>query len=257
MASINIYGDCRTKCTGSTVPTMFAKLFEVTLRITVGTNKIYSNENKFLFRLIAGNIVKEYSFFSSNNGKYTVTDLTENIDGIYCLTGIINGVLSFYAKPGTANTSIIMQVIQTSGYGFIKFINFSDFIYTKSKIPGVASISSVNTYNTVITYADGWSDYSTTSKSVINVNNNVVDINIKAKCSNTLVTTATEVLSIDSSNVPNSVIRVPVLVWYLDTDNKTVINEIQGFAELGTDGKANIYGVTKAKEIFIHFCYLK
>lgn len=250
----NLYGDCRTNICNNP-STIYAEIFKITLYKTVGTEKVYTTNNRFRFSVNAGNIVKEYAFVS-NKEKFTFTDLTQDVSGVnVILNNNGDGTLTFYATHSQYYCPIIINILQSDGV--INLTNFSDFTVKKSTLSNIVYANNLYTYNTTVTYANGWSDYSSSSKSIIDVNNNVVNINIKCKCSSSLVAAATQILTIDKSIAPNSAIRTSVFVWYLDSDGKTAINDMQGFAEIGPDGKVNIYNVTKAKEILIHFCYLK
>ena len=61
---MNLYGDCRTNI-GNNPSTIYAEIFKITLYKLVGTEKVYTTNNRFRFSVTAGNIVKQYSFVSN------------------------------------------------------------------------------------------------------------------------------------------------------------------------------------------------
>ena len=120
----NLYGDCRTNICNNP-GTIYAEIFKMTLYKKVGTEKIYTPNNRFRFSVTARNVVKQYGF-TSNKANFDFTDLTQDKSGVNV---IINnngdGTLTFYATHSQHYAPVIVQFLQSDGV--INLTNFADF----------------------------------------------------------------------------------------------------------------------------------
>ena len=146
---MNIYGECRTAIANK--PKNFAKLFNVTYYKKINNTNIYCTNNNFKFRLVTGQCVKEFGF-KTNKKKYSLVDLTPDIQGIeVVMNNNLDGTLTCYARHNGYYSSIVTQVTQCDGLGFIDFINLDNFDTSKDSLLNIlpqVSLSSIFTFLT-------------------------------------------------------------------------------------------------------------
>lgn len=227
---MNLYGDCRTNI-GNNPSTIYAEIFKITLYKLVGTEKVYTTNNRFRFSVTAGNIVKQYSFVS-NKEKFTFTDLTQDVSGVnVILNNNDDGTLTFYATHSQFYCPVIVQILQSDG--IINLTNFADFTVKKSALNNMMYATKLNDYNTTVTYANNWADLKANKKTTLNRQGNICEINLSI--TGGTITKKTEILTLPSDFTPN-VIKYGTVFVYNGTETTV------GYIYINTDGK--IYSVT-------------
>ena len=172
---MNIYGECRTAIANK--PKNFAKLFTVTYYKKINNTNIYCTNNNFKFRLVTGQCVKEFGF-KTNKKKYSLVDLTPDIQGIeVVMNNNLDGTLTCYARHNGYYSSIVTQVTQCDGLGFIDFINLDNFDTSKDSLLNI--VSSVNTiYDLSFTYQNDWQDLKNSRPTIIKRKGDLISIDL-------------------------------------------------------------------------------
>ena len=225
----NLYGDCRTNICNNP-STIYAEIFRVTLYKVVGTEKVYTTNNRFSFSVTARNVVKQYSFIS-NKEKFTFTDLTQDVTGVnVILNNNGDGTLTFYATHSKFYCPVILQILQSDGV--INLTNFSDFTVKKSTLSNIVYASNLYNYDTTVTYANGWTDLKASRKTTLNRQNNICEINLAITAGT--VTKETTILKVSTDFTP-SVIKYGTVFIYNGTETTV------SYVYINTSGELHIY----------------
>lgn len=225
----NLYGDCRTNICNNP-GTIYAEIFKMTLYKKVGTEKIYTPNNRFRFSVTARNVVKQYSFIS-NKENFDFTDLTQDKSGVNV---IINnngdGTLTFYATHSQYYAPVIVQFLQSDGV--INLTNFADFTVKKTDLTNIIYAQQLNKYNTNITYANGWKDLKASRKTTLNRQGNICEINLAI--AGGTVTKETTILTVSSDFTPTMIKSGTVFIY---NGTETTV----GYVYINTSGELRIY----------------
>ena len=101
------------------------------------------------------------------SAKRVLVDLTPDIQGIeVVMNNNLDGTLTCYARHNGYYSSIVTQVTQCDGLGFIDFINLDNFDTSKDSLLNI--VSSVNTiYDLSFTYQNDWQDLKNSRPTII------------------------------------------------------------------------------------------